>query len=586
MTKEGNRVYSQLRDRWMLALALKLMQLHGFQAVEEPDIKDRIIFRNEYNERLPQKWLIKNDGRKYTLIRLQAVDDVWPSKLNKDLRQLADLIPVLRKRLRASSFKVHNVYVFPFEHHLAHHEFDAFKKIEDKKSEFHIQTVVVKDSMLPLTVSVQGLDLEQIGVSSSNQLLEHVHKSVQTTSIEDIRTKIRREEKKQEQKFKEVFNYGKPYLMYTLLLINVLMFMVLESVGSSTNPETLIKYGAKWNPAIIEGEYWRFITPMFLHIGYLHLIFNSIALFFLGGAVERIYGTSRFFWIYLFAGICGTIASFAFTPNLSAGASGAIFGCFGALLYFGLKQRNLFFRTMGMDVIIILIINLGIGFLIPMIDNYGHIGGLIGGFLAAMMLNLPHQQFIKERLLAMTISVAAAIVLLLAGFGQLFDSPYYHVTRAEIAIQHENYSEAKDHLKQAIELGLDRADVLVRLALVYNAEANYEEAEALLGKVVDEGGRAQADIYFQLAYAQIHLEKYEEAKTNLQHVIALEPFLMPAYNNLTLVYIELEQYEYAYQVIERAQERGIDDLDVDNLVEKIEQAKRGEAEIEDDIEND
>lgn len=78
------------------------------------------------------------------------------------------------------------------------------------------------------------------------------------------------------------------------------MFILLEITGGSTNIENLIKYGAKYNPAIMEGEWWRFVTPIFLHIGLSHVIMNSIAIYFLGTIVERVYGRIRFILIYLF----------------------------------------------------------------------------------------------------------------------------------------------------------------------------------------------------------------------------------------------------------------------------------------------
>src|SRR5699024_12610735 len=98
----------------------------------------------------------------------------------------------------------------------------------------------------------------------------------------------------------------------------------------------LIQFGAKYNPAILEGEWWRIVSSMFLHIGFFHLLMNMIALFYLGAAVDRIYGTFFFSIIYFLAGIGEGFESFAFTVNVSAGDSGAIFGLFGVLLFFGL----------------------------------------------------------------------------------------------------------------------------------------------------------------------------------------------------------------------------------------------------------
>lgn len=125
------------------------------------------------------------------------------------------------------------------------------------------------------------------------------------------------------------------------------MFILLEMNGGSTNPYVLLYFGAKYNPAILDGEWWRFFTPMFLHIGFLHLFMNGLSLYYLGTAVESIFGRLRFLIIYLFSGFFGTLASFIFSSHLSAGASGAIFGLFGALLYFGIEHKHTFSGRSG-----------------------------------------------------------------------------------------------------------------------------------------------------------------------------------------------------------------------------------------------
>jgi membrane associated rhomboid family serine protease len=149
--------------------------------------------------------------------------------------------------------------------------------------------------------------------------------------------------------------------------------------------QVLLHYGAKENNHIMQGEYWRFLTPVFLHVNALHLILNMANFVFLGMYLERLFGHIRFLLVYLLGGIISCIASFLFSPDaLSVGASGAILGLVGAYAAFVLVHR----RAMaggGLFAIIILIIvisiNLGIGFVIPNVDNAAHIGGLVGGFV-------------------------------------------------------------------------------------------------------------------------------------------------------------------------------------------------------------
>src|SRR5699024_12201638 len=104
---------------------------------------------------------------------------------------------------------------------------------------------------------------------------------------------------------------------------------------------------------------------------------------YIGAIAERIYGSIRFTFIYLLAGIAGSLSSFAFDTHISAGASGAIFGLFGALWYFGLILKRLFQQTIGKSIALIFIINLGFGFFVPQFDLGSNLVGLLAVFLAA-----------------------------------------------------------------------------------------------------------------------------------------------------------------------------------------------------------
>ena len=145
-------------------------------------------------------------------------------------------------------------------------------------------------------------------------------------------------------------------------------------------------FGAKQNLLIDNGEIWRFITPIFLHIGLLHLAFNSYALWIVGPQVEKLYGGPRFLILYLLTGVAGVAASYGYHPYvLSAGASGAIFGLFGVLLVFSIKYRKtipaFFSQALGKGILMTVAINLAIGFFVPQIDLAAHVGGFIAGGL-------------------------------------------------------------------------------------------------------------------------------------------------------------------------------------------------------------
>ncbi len=173
-----------------------------------------------------------------------------------------------------------------------------------------------------------------------------------------------------------------PVLTYILLAINVIVFVLDFFTGRS-----LTLLGAKTNDAILQGEYWRLITPMFLHGSLLHIGFNSYFLFVIGPQVERSFGTLRFAAIYFLSGICGVLFSFALTPSPSIGASGALFGLIGALIPFLYRNRRVLYGTRSriMSIIQVIVVNLLIG-LSPGIDNWGHLGGLVGGLVLSWLV--------------------------------------------------------------------------------------------------------------------------------------------------------------------------------------------------------
>lgn len=142
-------------------------------------------------------------------------------------------------------------------------------------------------------------------------------------------------------------------------------------------------WGMKINQNIINGEYWRLITPMFLHGSLLHLGFNLYALYILGRRIERFFGSFRYLLLFLIAGMTGNLFSFFFTPANSLGSSTAIFGLLAAEGVFIYQHRDLFgerSRVAMRQIIQVAVINFIIG-LSPGIDNWGHLGGLIGGAL-------------------------------------------------------------------------------------------------------------------------------------------------------------------------------------------------------------
>jgi rhomboid protease GluP len=138
----------------------------------------------------------------------------------------------------------------------------------------------------------------------------------------------------------------------------------------------------KINEYILAGQWWRLFTPMLLHGSLIHIGFNMYALYALGPGLESTYGHGRFLALYLIAGFAGNVLSFLFSGANSLGSSTAIFGLIGAEAIFLFRNRQIFgagAQRALTNVLFVALANLMLGFAAPGIDNWGHIGGLLGG---------------------------------------------------------------------------------------------------------------------------------------------------------------------------------------------------------------
>lgn len=168
--------------------------------------------------------------------------------------------------------------------------------------------------------------------------------------------------------------------------------MPIANVTQADLPD-LLRAGALTPSVPMTGEWWRLVSAMFLHIGLLHLIFNSWAFYQLGGLFETLFGTGRLVVTFFASGIIASIASLAFTRELSAGASGAIFGILGALIV-ALKRsprwrNDRWSRSIVQQLLFWAGLNIFLGFSVDFIDNAAHLGGFAAGMLAGLM---PHHE--------------------------------------------------------------------------------------------------------------------------------------------------------------------------------------------------
>jgi rhomboid protease GluP len=170
-----------------------------------------------------------------------------------------------------------------------------------------------------------------------------------------------------------------PVVTLAIIGINVVVYLLMTYAGGSTNTDVLLDFGASFSPYFRRGDYWRLVMPMFLHVGWLHLLGNSYALFILGPILERVYGAGRFSFLYVAAGIGSSALSMSLSMNVAAGASGAIFGIAGAMLVAGFMHRDIipprWGRAFGAGIVPFIVLMLFLGFSEKGIDHWGHVGG-------------------------------------------------------------------------------------------------------------------------------------------------------------------------------------------------------------------
>lgn len=313
-------------------------------------------------------------------------DEIWLENLNEDY-----------KIVRIVSHHIHNKEQL---------DFDKFKLSRIVKQ--------VKKKTLSFKVKVLSIytDLEDDKILSNDDIYINKEEDINNPKLTNVfpniveKTKVDENgleyfikvtdniNQKNESKSKiaeKIFSFKKPIVTYILIFICILVFILMYVLGNgSTDNYTLLVFGANVDTLTKNGDYYRLFTSMFLHIGILHLLCNMYSLYIIGKEVENVFGKVKYLIIYLLSGIAGSILSLAFNHNtICAGASGAIFGLLGALLYFGYYYRTYLGVTLTRSIIPVIVLNLIIGFTSSGIDNAAHIGGLVGGILIAMAVGVP-----------------------------------------------------------------------------------------------------------------------------------------------------------------------------------------------------
>ncbi|HEV2382609.1 MAG TPA: rhomboid family intramembrane serine protease [Terriglobia bacterium] len=386
----------------------------------------------------------------------------------------------------------------------------------------------------------------------------------------------------------------------TLVMIGLCVgvFLLQTLAGGSQNSDVLMDFGASYRPYFEQGQYWRAVMPMFLHIGWWHLAMNMYVLYMLGPLLEKIYGYGRYAFIYVAAGVSSSLLTMFHGHSVAAGASGAIMGVAGALVSASYLHRSqlpyplarIFHRTkFTFTVLIFVALTLASGYLTSNIDNWGHIGGLVSGaILGALMTpplapssagvmgvepaENPSQAIVLVPVIVVALAMAVTarhyrvahqVTKLLEEAIRLdaahqpqgaFDrfkraeqvdpqDERAHYGLGELDLENHRPGEAIDEFRRALRISPDSIQAEAGLAEAYEEIGDHARAEkaydALLrGHPGDPGAHEAAARFFTTQ------KLYQPAIDQYQQVLRLSPNNALAHNNLAWLYATAENPKF------------------------------------------
>ncbi len=342
----------------------------------------------------------------YTPIILQGVkDEIWLENLDEE-------------------YKVVRI-VLGYIHNDEQYKFDVFKtnriikKIKAKTLSFRVKVLSI---FLDLGNSVSldenksknitAIELKEEKDAKKNTVLQQYYPDLPNKmrlgkkgielfikATQDINEHNMEDQKK----MADVFKVKKPIITYILILLNVAIYFIPMLLGIS---DTIFSQYAVYGPFVRFGQYYRLLTGAFIHANVAHLLFNMYALWIIGSQLENFIGKTRYIIVYLFSAITASLLSIIINDNVvSVGASGAIFGLLGALLYFGYHYRVYLGNVIKSQIIPLIVINLALGFLMTGVDNAAHIGGLIGGGLMMIGVGVKYKSSGFEKINGLIVSL-------------------------------------------------------------------------------------------------------------------------------------------------------------------------------------
>lgn len=353
-------------DELIMALVHYFVTVENYTPIVVKGVKDEI-------------WL-ENLEAPYRIIRINSNHIHNEEQYKFDMFKTEKVMEQIKKKTLSMNMNTLNILL------------DVSEDLEFKTEAKNISSIKIND-VEELTTDKDLLDLfpkmesKLLKDKAGLDLILNVTNDINAKTVKDNET------------FSKIFEPKKIIITPLLIIACIIVFISMYIIGAgSEDANTLIMFGANVKYLVQNGEIWRLFTSMFLHVGILHLIVNMYALNVIGRELEGIMGKLKFTLIYLGSGIIGSLFSVVLNDSISAGASGAIFGLMGSLLYFGYHYRLYLGSVLKAQIIPVIVLNLLIGFLSTGIDNFAHIGGLIGGYLLTMALGIPGKSNKKDQI--------------------------------------------------------------------------------------------------------------------------------------------------------------------------------------------
>lgn len=347
------KVNVRKQDEILMSLVHYFVTKEGYAPIYVQGVKDEI-------------WLENIDGP-YRIIRINSNYIHNEEQYKYDEVKIRNIMGQIKKKTLSLKVNTLNINLNVSDR----------VKVESEKN---IDNVFVKD----IDEIKKNKEINEVFPNMKNDLYQSKNSLDLLLNVtNDINKKTETDNKK----YEKIFSRKKILITYIIIAICILMYIITVLMG--LNNMNLLILGANNIELLKHGQVYRLITYGFLHGSIIHLISNMYCLYVIGSQVENNLDKKRFLIIYFISMITGGLLSALFNDGISIGASGAIFGLLGALLYFGFHFRLYLSEALKTRIIPVIILNLIIGFAVPGIDVACHIGGLIGGFLSAMMVGIP-----------------------------------------------------------------------------------------------------------------------------------------------------------------------------------------------------